>query len=393
MASIIKAYNYDIFICYRQKDNKYDGWVTEFVDKTGRPGNVREWCSNESSDGRIISGGGWDDPSYVFEYWGQLPPFDRSPQNGFRCARYIDKEKIPGTAFRFIEMSTRSKRDYSLETPAPDNTFQVYKNQFLYDRTELNPTIEERDSTHDDYIVERVTFEAAYEKERMIAYLFLPRNVSPPYQTLIFFPGASAIRNEDPRGYAPGYFEYILNSGRAVMFPVYFGTYERNEGQIWQTDAQQTHQYTENLIKLVKDIRRSIDYLETRPDIDIDKLGFYGHSWGGRMGAVIPAVEERLAVNILILGGFTTNRPYPEADEINYVSRVKIPTLMLNGRYDNDFNLDNQVITFFNLLGTPEADKRLCLYEAGHYVAYKYRVKEVLGWLDKYFGQINYLTK
>jgi TolB-like protein len=32
MASIIHGYEYDIFISYRQKDNKYDGWVTEFVD-------------------------------------------------------------------------------------------------------------------------------------------------------------------------------------------------------------------------------------------------------------------------------------------------------------------------------------------------------------------------
>ena len=32
MSSLIAGYNYDIFISYRQKDNKYDGWVTEFVD-------------------------------------------------------------------------------------------------------------------------------------------------------------------------------------------------------------------------------------------------------------------------------------------------------------------------------------------------------------------------
>src|SRR5664280_1584609 len=31
MASIVPGYEYDIFISYRQKDNKYDGWVTEFV--------------------------------------------------------------------------------------------------------------------------------------------------------------------------------------------------------------------------------------------------------------------------------------------------------------------------------------------------------------------------
>ena len=32
MSSIIEGYNYDIFISYRQKDNKDDRWVTEFVD-------------------------------------------------------------------------------------------------------------------------------------------------------------------------------------------------------------------------------------------------------------------------------------------------------------------------------------------------------------------------
>jgi tetratricopeptide (TPR) repeat protein len=32
MASIIEGYSYDIFISYRQKDNKHDGWVTKFVD-------------------------------------------------------------------------------------------------------------------------------------------------------------------------------------------------------------------------------------------------------------------------------------------------------------------------------------------------------------------------
>jgi len=36
MASIISGYEYDIFISYRQKDNKYDGWVTEFVNNLKR---------------------------------------------------------------------------------------------------------------------------------------------------------------------------------------------------------------------------------------------------------------------------------------------------------------------------------------------------------------------
>lgn len=32
MSSIIDGYEYDIFISYRQKDDKHDSWVSEFVD-------------------------------------------------------------------------------------------------------------------------------------------------------------------------------------------------------------------------------------------------------------------------------------------------------------------------------------------------------------------------
>ena len=32
MASSLSGYQYDLFISYRQKDNKHDGWVSEFVN-------------------------------------------------------------------------------------------------------------------------------------------------------------------------------------------------------------------------------------------------------------------------------------------------------------------------------------------------------------------------
>jgi hypothetical protein len=115
-----------------------------------------------------------------------MPPFDRSPMNGFKCAIYLDKEKIPVSAFRLIEMVPRGNADYSLETPVPGSIYRIYKNQFLYDKTALNPKIEDRDESPEDWIVEKVSFNAAYENDRMIVYLFIPRNSSPPFQTLIF---------------------------------------------------------------------------------------------------------------------------------------------------------------------------------------------------------------
>jgi cephalosporin-C deacetylase-like acetyl esterase len=168
------------------------------------------------------------------------------------------------------------------------------------------------------------------------------------------------------------------------MYPVFKGTFERIDGQ---NPPYMSHQHTERLIEWVKDFRRSIDYLETRKDIDSTKLGFYGHSWGGWVGGIIPAVEDRLSVNILIVGGFWS-KALPEADIINYVTRIKIPTLMLNGKYDNIFALETNVKPFFSLLGTPYKDKRLCVYDTDHYVSKNDMIKEVLGWCDKYMGTV-----
>jgi tetratricopeptide (TPR) repeat protein len=47
MPGIIKGYNNDIFISYRQKDNKYDGWVTGFVDNL--KGELESACKEEIS--------------------------------------------------------------------------------------------------------------------------------------------------------------------------------------------------------------------------------------------------------------------------------------------------------------------------------------------------------
>jgi dipeptidyl aminopeptidase/acylaminoacyl peptidase len=352
-------------------------------------GNAREWNWNETGVGRIISGAGYDDATYLFSSWNQLPPFDRSPQNGFRCVKYIDKEKIPRSAFRFVDMSGAGGRDFSKEIPVSENIFKVYRNQFLYDSTTLNAVIEERDESADDWIVEKITFNAAYGDEKMATYLYLPKNTTPPFQTLVFFPGAYAeLLNKFDINHSAinWFFEYVIKSGRAVLYPVYKGTFERKDGP---NPPIHTHQYTEWLIKMVKDFSRSIDYLETRKEIDVTKLGFYGHSWGGILGGIIPAVEERLKVNILIVGGFTYwGRAFPEADEINYISRIKVPTIMLNGRFDYRFPLETNLMPFFNFLGTPEKDKRICIYDTDHYVSKADMIKEVLGRCDKYLGPV-----
>jgi len=75
---------------------------------------------------------------------------------------------------------------------------------------------------------ERVSFRAAYGAERVPAYLFLPRNSPAPYQTVVFFPGSDAVILPSSRDLSLQFLEFLLRSGRAVVYPVYQQMYERH---------------------------------------------------------------------------------------------------------------------------------------------------------------------
>ena len=122
--------------------------------------------------------------------------------------------------------------------------------------------------------------------------------------------------------------------------------------------------------------------------IDSKKIAYYGMSWGAMLGAIIPAVEERLEASVLLGGGFFPRLGRPEANQINYVTRVKVPTLMLNGRYDTFYPPETASKPMFDLLGTPDGHKELRLYETDHIPPRNEFIKETLAWLDRYLGPV-----
>jgi hypothetical protein len=352
-------------------------------------GNVREWCWNETPNGRMLRGGGYDDNTYMFGRIGQADPMDRSAMNSIRLAVYPDTRAAPEAAFEVVPV--REYARYREWRPVDDAVFAAYKAQFSYDETALNAHVESSEESDAGWIREKIRFDAAYGNEHVLANLFLPSNVPPPYQVVIYFPGSGATgetSSDDLEKYNefPGLITPIIKSGRAVLWPVYKGTFERSSPELAAIHVgTESFAYTELLRQLVMDFRRSIDYLETRSDIDSDKIAYYGTSWGGALGAIIPAVDERLSASVLVSGGFW-GRARPEALHANYAARVATPTLMLNGRHD--LNVDWGIRPMFELLGTPEADKRLILYDTDHIPPRAGRIKETMAWLDKYLGPV-----
>ena len=63
----------------------------------------------------------------------------------------------------------------------------------------------------------------------------------------------------------------------------------------------------------MKDLRRSVDYLETRPDIDRERLAYFGVSLGAIRGAIALAVEKRFKTAVLWSGGFGLSPKLPRS--------------------------------------------------------------------------------
>ena len=342
-------------------------------------GNVREWCWNGTGDLRYILGGGWNEDRRFYPLMDAGSPFDRSPANGFRCARYGDRP----LADALTQPVVRSRRDYRTEKPVSDSEFRLLASSYSYDRTELKAVTERVKEQSLYWRTERIAFDAAYEHQRITAWLYLPTNGAPPYQTIVFAPaghsrGVPSIDEGEIKR-----FEFLMRSGRAVLLPEYQGTFGRR-----MQNFQGPSGARDRTIEQCKDLRRSVDYLETRTDIAHDRLGFYGISGGAELGLLSLPLEPRIRAAALAEGGFSADRRPPEVDGINFAPRFRIPVLMLNGRYDFVAPLETCQIPMFRLLGTSEKDKRHVLFNTGHAGPPQQYIKETLDWFDRYLGPV-----
>jgi pimeloyl-ACP methyl ester carboxylesterase len=305
-------------------------------------------------------------------------PFERLPTHGFRCALYSSpppeaslQPLKPGFAFSSAE-------------PVSDDVFEAYLRLYAYDRMPLEAELESVDESSPHWRKETVSFAAAYGEERVTALLFLPRNTPPPWQAVVLFPGSDVFLSSSSDSLASEYlFDFIPRSGRALIYPIYQGMYERFEPAKLAPNRSR-----DLMVMWSKDLGRTIDYLEEREDFDDTKLAYYGFSLGSVNGPVFNAIDRRFEAAIFLSGGQHVNPP-PEMNVVNFAPRSTVPTLMINGRDDFITPLESSQKPFFELLGTPEEDKRHALLDGGHLPPDRRAIiREVLDWLDRYLGPV-----
>jgi dipeptidyl aminopeptidase/acylaminoacyl peptidase len=238
---------------------------------------------------------------------------------------------------------------------------------------------------------EKVIFNAAYDGDMIIANLFLPKNTEPPYQPILYFPGDGArhrASSDALRDAEPIYF--VIKSGRAVLYPVYKGTYERRF--TGEEEPETKRAWRDWVRQLAKDVSRSIDYLAERPDMDMEKLTFYGLSWGAYQGPIYMVAEEkRVKYGMLFAGGLLNDGLFDATtDPMNYLGHVKAPVLMINGDQDSIFPFETSQKPMFDLLGSQ--DKRFLPYSGGHglWGLISPEIKgKVLEWMDEHLGPVD----
>jgi len=345
-------------------------------------GNVREWCWNASGEKRYSMGGMWSDPPYMSLHEViALSPWDRSPGNGFRCAVYPQSSSMAGELFQEVNLGTHDPRSIP---PVTQELLEKWRSMVSYKRIPLNPVVEARDETARDWRAETVSIDAAYGNERLILHLYLPTSGSPPYKAVVYFPGLEPL-------YLPVFalntsivpWDCVPRSGRVFVVPVYSGMWERGGGvpeKLWEKLVRTRPRW-------VQDLGRTIDYLQSRKDIDAENVAYMGVSLGANIGPQMAVLEERIRSLILLSGGLRIPAAAPKQEGL-WPPHVKVPVLMLNGKQDYAYLVETHQRPLFDLLGTSPEDKRHILYNAGHAPLPRTEaIRDILEWLDRYQGQ------
>jgi formylglycine-generating enzyme required for sulfatase activity/dienelactone hydrolase len=361
-------------------------------------GNVREWVSNSTDKQRYMAvGGSWTDVPYLYSDPALHSGFDRPLDAGLRCMKRQDGAPLAGEARASLTEIPRV--DSTKLKPVSDAEYAVYTRFFEQRRIPLDARIESSDDSSLQWTLHRASYAAGYGGERLSALLYLPKNAKPPYQTIIYMTGSNALQTKQALDNATATFglsvpKMLVLGGRAVLIPVWKGMYERSDGYD-ESRADRRGYYREHILQWVSELRQSLEFLRTRPEIDHERIGFHGASLGAMWAPVFLALEPRLKTGILLMGGLIgplqiPDTLPPEMNPATFAPRANVPVLMLNGRDDLIFIYETAQVPLFKLLGSPANKKKHKIYPGGHSVFgwYDEMVRDTLEWLDEQFGPV-----
>jgi len=342
-------------------------------------GNVSEWCLNETSEGFISAGGAWGEPVYTFANYGRFPGFYTSNKRGFRCAMNLGGTGNDGN------LRIEINKEIPVYTRSSDQDFARWVKAYDYVKSPLDPQVEKQET--DAWTRERITYNGA-NGERAIAYLYLPRNFPRPLQVIHLLPASDVeMGQRSADRAAEAWLATEIKSGRAVFIVVLRGYIERLRPAGFVEPDRTTAEYRDKMVNWITDLRRGLDYLEARNDIDSKKIAICGPSAGASVGLVLAAVDRRYASVFFAATGIrkSSTPSIAEANIVNFAPHIRGPILILQGRYDENFSWKAEFEPLYKLLSEP---KRLILYDGGHAPPLELFATTIHAWSDETLGPV-----
>lgn len=196
-----------------------------------------------------------------------------------------------------------------------------------------------------DHTLFHVSYYSVHDK-KVTGLLSLPKISTSPLPVIILMHGLGDNKSVDYVSYGN---ELFLKNGYAVL-RIDFSQHGERKNDVYDFNltGNYKHWSRDIISQTVFDLRRAVDFIETRKELDTQRIGYYGISLGGITGTVFCGVESRIKVPIVALAGGQLNLLYEKKalskeakdfvsiiEPLNFVKQIAPrPFLMLNAKND-----------------------------------------------------------
>jgi len=177
---------------------------------------------------------------------------------------------------------------------AAGDEFESLKRMYIYDRKQSLDVQEKLLHERDQVKVYDLTY-ASPKGGRVTAYLVVPAGKG-PFAGLVFGHWGPGNRTE----FLPEATLYARAGAVSLLVDYPWVRPAPWRKRLKEADDPETDHQA--FVQAVIDLRRGIDLLAARPDVDPKRLAYVGHSYGAQWGAILSAVDDRLK-GVVLMGG------------------------------------------------------------------------------------------
>lgn len=230
---------------------------------------------------------------------------------------------------------------------------------------------------------------------RVTGYLIVPKGPG-SFAGLIIQHGSPGSRDS-----LKGYAEEVVKTGAVAL--LIDAPFARRNGRFISFSEQDRAEQIQYMI----DLRRGVDLLQSRPDVDPDRIGYIGYSYGAAMGGLLAGIEKRIKAFVFAVGdgGLVDHyeNPTPANDISDQVPRdvfarwkammdpiepvrfvsYAAPSALLYQNARNDSLVNSESAKRYQEAGSQP--KEIIWYNSGHGLGSEV-FQDQVKWLSKYIG-------